>query len=392
MLTNGVWSYTYDAENRLPVAYSNSLCVVSNAYDYMGRRVLKVTTEAVRTFVYDGWNLVQELTHTQTHTLTNFYVWGKDISGTMQGAGGVGGLLAVSINGQYFFPFQDANGNITAYVDEPGTVVAEYTYDTFGATYPIRYGYDAIGRMNALSTTRTGTAWDSTHWRYDFATGLVMNKVHADNSVVSYAYTPDGKPLRTTWARGSWKEQAYNANGLLYATTYSDATPAVSLVYDVFQRLAAVSNEVAAYVYANSPLGTATNETATVGGEVCTLTRRLDDRHRLASLSVGDAQAHFGYDVENRLATVSNAVFTVAYAYTIDGWDAGYSIALTNGTTLSRIVARDACRRQLVTAITSLLLSRACRMVFRVVRLCLFRPQEVGRGTDRSARQDDRER
>jgi RHS repeat-associated protein len=134
MLTNGVWSYTYDAENRLTVAYSNSLCVVSNAYDYMGRRVLKVTTEAVHTFVYDGWNLVQELTHTQTHTLTNFYVWGKDLSGTMQGAGGVGGLLAVSINGQYFFPFQDANGNITAYVDESGTVVAEYTYDTFGAT------------------------------------------------------------------------------------------------------------------------------------------------------------------------------------------------------------------------------------------------------------------
>ena len=43
MLTNGVWSYTYDAENRLTVAYSNSLCVVSNAYDHMGRRVLKVS-------------------------------------------------------------------------------------------------------------------------------------------------------------------------------------------------------------------------------------------------------------------------------------------------------------------------------------------------------------
>ena len=103
----------------------------------------------------------------------------------------------------------------------------------------------------------------------------------------------------------------------------------------------------------NSALGTVTNETVMVGGEVCTLTRHLDEHHHLASLSVGDAQAHFGYDVENRLATVSNAVFTVAYAYTIDGWDAGYSIALTNGTTLSRIVARDACRRQLVTAITN---------------------------------------
>ena len=43
LLTNGVWSYEYDAENRLAAAYSNSLCVVSNAYDHMGRRVLKVS-------------------------------------------------------------------------------------------------------------------------------------------------------------------------------------------------------------------------------------------------------------------------------------------------------------------------------------------------------------
>ena len=134
LITNGVFSYSYDAENRLIAAYSNSVCVVSNAYDYMSRRVVKVTPEAVHTFVYDGWNLVQELTHSQTHTLTNHYVWGKDVSGTMQGAGGVGGLLAVSMGGQYYFPCHDANGNITAYVDESGTVVAEYAYDAFGGT------------------------------------------------------------------------------------------------------------------------------------------------------------------------------------------------------------------------------------------------------------------
>jgi len=81
MLTNDVWSYTWDAENRLVAAYSNTVCVVSNAYDYMSRRVLKVTPEALHTFVYDGWNVVAELTHTQTHTLTNLYVWGKDLSG-----------------------------------------------------------------------------------------------------------------------------------------------------------------------------------------------------------------------------------------------------------------------------------------------------------------------
>ena len=136
LLTNGVWSYEYDAENRLAAAYSNSLCVVSNAYDHMGRRVLKVSHGGTETrrFVYDGWNLVQETIQNQQSTITNHYVWGKDLSGTLQGAGGVGGLLAVSLNGSWYFPFFDANGNIMAYVDESGTVVAEYTYDAFGGT------------------------------------------------------------------------------------------------------------------------------------------------------------------------------------------------------------------------------------------------------------------
>ena len=65
---------------------------------------------------------------------TNTYVWGNDLSGTLQGAGGVGGLLAVSIDGAYYLPCYDNNGNITAYVNEQGVVVAQYTYDAFGAT------------------------------------------------------------------------------------------------------------------------------------------------------------------------------------------------------------------------------------------------------------------
>jgi RHS repeat-associated protein len=134
MLTNGVWSYTYDAENRLVSAYSNSVCVVSNAYDYMSRRVAKWTPSHTTTFVYDGWNLVQEAITTASGSTTNFFVWGRDISGTMQGSGGVGGLLAVSLNGTWYFPFYDANGNITAYIDKSSAVVAEYCYDAFGGT------------------------------------------------------------------------------------------------------------------------------------------------------------------------------------------------------------------------------------------------------------------
>ena len=144
-----------------------------------------------------------------------------------------------------------------------------------------------------------------------------------------------------------------HADGLMTATTYGDATPAVSLAYDVFQRLSAASNAVATYAYANSALGAATNETATVGGKVHTLTRELDNRHRLASLGIGADQVHYVYDEENRIAAVSNAAFAAEYAYTPDGYDAGYAIRLTNGVILSRALTRDPYRRSLITAFTN---------------------------------------
>jgi hypothetical protein len=192
-----------------------------------------------------------------------------------------------------------------------------------------------------------------TQWRFDPHTGLATNKVYADDSRIGYTYTSVGKPLRTTWARGEWREHAYNADGLLATTAYSDATPAVTLAYDAFQRLAAASNAVAAYVYANSALGTATNETAKVGGNPFTLTRGLDNRQRLSALTADGATVNYGYDAENRLAVVSNDAFTVAYAYTSDSWDAGYTVALTNGMVLSRNLTRDPHRRSLIIAITN---------------------------------------
>ena len=93
-------------------------------------------TLETRTFVYDDWNLIHETIYAidggTTNTTEVQYFWGLDLSGTLQGAGGVGGLLAVSCNGQFYFPTYDNNGNITKYIDESGSVVAAYEYDDFG--------------------------------------------------------------------------------------------------------------------------------------------------------------------------------------------------------------------------------------------------------------------
>jgi YD repeat-containing protein len=116
-----------------------------------------------------------------------------------------------------------------------------------GAAYPTRHEYDSMDRMWNLATTRDGSTWDSTAWLYDAASGLVTNKVYADNSRIGYTHTADGRPVRTTWARGAWRENGYTTDGLPASVAYSDTTPAVSLAYDAQQYPIAASNAVAQY-------------------------------------------------------------------------------------------------------------------------------------------------
>jgi len=83
-------------------------------------------------FLYDGWNLVSEIRDQMSEVRTNYYVWGLDLSGTLQGAGGIGGLIAAIQDGDVCFPYYDANGNVTELVDTNGTTVAHYEYDPYG--------------------------------------------------------------------------------------------------------------------------------------------------------------------------------------------------------------------------------------------------------------------
>ena len=91
-----------------------------------------MTAMGTNKFVYDGWLPVREQAATGGNATSNYYVWGLDLSQSMQGAGGIGGLLMATLDGKPYFSAFDANGNVTEYTDTNGTVVAHYAYDPFG--------------------------------------------------------------------------------------------------------------------------------------------------------------------------------------------------------------------------------------------------------------------
>lgn len=129
--------YTYDSFGRQKSVTEGSggtanTHFITYAYDFMSRRISKtIDSGTPEHYLYDGWNLIAKYTGT---TLAETYVWGLDLSGFMQGAGGVGGLLAVNDGSATYYPTYDGNGNVSEYLDSGGAIQAHYEYDPFGNT------------------------------------------------------------------------------------------------------------------------------------------------------------------------------------------------------------------------------------------------------------------
>ena len=175
LLSDGHWNYTWDGENRLIALTNNANIALAGqyalafAYDYQGRRIQKLVStnngswvpSYTNRFVYDGWNCMAILN--SSFNILNSFMWGTDLSGSSQGAGGVGGLLAENLagNGVQFVAY-DGNGNVEALVNAAnGATTANYEYGPFGEV--IR----ATGPMAKLNPFRFSTKYE------DDETGLL---------------------------------------------------------------------------------------------------------------------------------------------------------------------------------------------------------------------------
>jgi RHS repeat-associated protein len=119
----------------------------------------------------------------------------------------VGGLLAVDIGGQLYFPCYDNNGNVTEYVDASGAVRARYEYSPFGKI-----------------TAQSGDLADMFRFRfstkyYDIETGLyyygyryyspelgrflIPDPIEEDGGLNLYAFVANG-PVNKTDYLGMW--------------------------------------------------------------------------------------------------------------------------------------------------------------------------------------------
>jgi len=147
------WTYIYNHENWLTCVQTDTYYTpesyrfkVEFVYDGQGRMRIKRNyiwsgdgwygSGGETRYLYDGMLIVQERDSGNMPTVT--YSRGRDLSGTVDGAGGIGGLLGRShgySSGSWTyhnFYHSDGNGNVTALVNSSGTLQASYIYDPYG--------------------------------------------------------------------------------------------------------------------------------------------------------------------------------------------------------------------------------------------------------------------
>jgi RHS repeat-associated protein len=191
--SDGVWTNAWDGENRGTAIQSTTSVPEAGrgiemwTLDSSGRWVQRVVyswsggsyvASETNRFVWDRKVLLAILDDMNRVVMS--FQRGADLAGSLQGAGGVGGLLAVNniTNGTHFVGF-DGNGNAASLVGgTDGTLAAKYEYEPFGKELRVT---GAAARANPL---RFSTQWkDGTTCRtkylyrdYQFSLGRWMSR------------------------------------------------------------------------------------------------------------------------------------------------------------------------------------------------------------------------
>lgn len=174
-LTNdGLRSFSYNSENQVTNVMVANQWMSSFIYDGIIRKRIKrdyawqsgawVLTNEVH-YVYDGRLVIQERDTNNNPLVT--YTRGRDLSGHLQIAGGIGGLLArTDTNGSTYY-HADGLGNVTALMDGSENIVARYLYNPFGKL---------IGQWGTMASVNTMLFSSKQGYRglYDFDLRLYL--------------------------------------------------------------------------------------------------------------------------------------------------------------------------------------------------------------------------
>jgi RHS repeat-associated protein len=161
MTNDGLKSLSFDVENELTNIAVTGQWQSAFVYDGLGRRRIErdyawangmwVQTNEVH-YIYDGNLILQERDINNRVLVT--YTRGRDLSGSIGGAGGIGGLLGRTDGNGSTFYHADCLGNVTALINSSNILVAQYLYSPFGQVVGKWGPYANLNEMQFSSMPR----------------------------------------------------------------------------------------------------------------------------------------------------------------------------------------------------------------------------------------------
>ena len=151
LTSDGLRTCQYDAAGRLTnvVEIAGGARLLSLRYDGLGRRVEAWRQNGqIERYVYVPGTFLVLAVLDETNGVKEILTRGPDLSGTLDGAGGIGGLLATTSGTNTHYLHSDGLGNVILVTDGSGNNVAEYEYTPFGEELSRSGTYDSRFRFS----------------------------------------------------------------------------------------------------------------------------------------------------------------------------------------------------------------------------------------------------
>lgn len=307
-------------------------------YDELGRVVFK-----------------SEFNGARTTTIGYDPIFGATASVSIAGNDGTSRTLTKT----YYQPNESTPGRLKSQTENGLTTYYRWTLRgqldaSWGVTYPLKYSYDAAGRLWKIYTYRSGpssapndpSTWpigDVSEWIYYPGTTALQTKKDAANAGPVYEYDPRGWLSKRTLVRTQsgggalFALYSYNRMGELTGINYNDATPDVTISRDNKGRISAVTDGGGGWTYSYDPnTGLLERETNTATGSAVIYQR--DSAGRRTGYSYWDKNTSaprwatwggWGYDpVTGRLNGISTPEGWISQSYET-GTDRPSSVAFS---------------------------------------------------------------
>jgi RHS repeat-associated protein len=191
----------YDAWNRLVELQSGANVIQTNEYDGLGRRIVRTDSAASDTYDYyynESWQVVEERKDDDANPLSQYY-WHPYYIDAL--AFRIYDATLTGTDSVIHYYVQDANFNVTAVLNDTGTVLERYQYTPYGDVMFLEADFDvAASQQTTIGNTHLYTGRER-----DAETGLQLNRHRFYNNDLGRWLTRD--PIG--YQGGTWNLYSY---------------------------------------------------------------------------------------------------------------------------------------------------------------------------------------